>query len=85
MTGTTVRVNYFAAARAACGTPTEDIALDRPTLDELLAEIVRRHGPPARTVLDRCSFLLDSVAVHDRGAPLTNRAVLDVLPPFAGG
>jgi hypothetical protein len=36
-------------------------------------------------VLDRCSFLLDEVAVRDRELSLHDGALLDVLPPFAGG
>jgi hypothetical protein len=35
--------------------------------------------------LERCSYLLDEVAVRDRTAPLATATTLDVLPPFAGG
>ena len=33
----------------------------------------------------RCSYLLDEVAVRDRALVLADGAVVDVLPPFAGG
>jgi hypothetical protein len=36
-------------------------------------------------VLERCSYLLDEVAVRDRTATLATATTLDVLPPFAGG
>jgi hypothetical protein len=36
-------------------------------------------------VLDRYSFLLDEIAVRDRDPPLHDDALVDVLPPFAGG
>ncbi len=44
-------------------------------------EVTRWHGADLARVLARCSFLLDSVAVHDRAAPLPAGAELDVLPP----
>ncbi|MGV7904314.1 MoaD/ThiS family protein, partial [Mycobacterium kansasii] len=40
--------------------------------------------PELGRVLTRCSFLLDEVAVRDVAAPASG-AMLDVLPPFAGG
>jgi molybdopterin synthase sulfur carrier subunit len=43
------------------------------------------HGDDFGRVLDRCSFLLDEVAVRDRELSLHDGALLDVLPPFAGG
>jgi molybdopterin synthase sulfur carrier subunit len=85
-TGTTVTVRYFAAARAAAGLETEPIELPpRATIDDALAAVRERHGADLARVLERCSFLLDEVAVRDRSTPLPDRATLDVLPPFAGG
>ena len=81
-----VEVRYFAAARAAAGVETE--VLDVPpgtTVDILLKTVRTAHGDELARVLDRCSFLLDEVAVRNRDTPLHNGAVLDVLPPFAGG
>jgi sulfur-carrier protein len=82
----TVVVRYFAAARAAAGVDTEKIEVaDGATVDALLAAVAAEHGPELARVLERCSFLLDEVAVRDRSAALADGATLDVLPPFAGG
>ena len=82
----TVTVRYFAAARAAAGVGTEPLPLpEGATVDDALAAIRQRHGAELSRVLDRCSFLLDEVAVRDRAAVLPAGATLDVLPPFAGG
>jgi sulfur-carrier protein len=82
----TVTVRYFAAARAAAGVETEDV--DVPpgaTVDILLKTMRASHGDDLGRVLDRCSFLLDEIAVRDRDLPLRDGALVDVLPPFAGG
>jgi molybdopterin converting factor small subunit len=85
-TGTTVTVRYFAAARAAAGVETEPLELPAgATIADALAAARERHGADLSRVLERCSFLLDEVAVRDRSAPLPDGATLDVLPPFAGG
>ena len=85
-TMTRVSVRYFAAARAAAGAETESLELAGDvTVDSVLAAVVKRHGDELARVLERCSFLLDEVAVRDRSVPLPDRATLDVLPPFAGG
>lgn len=86
MTTTTIAVRYFAAARAAAGVDTEKIQLPADaTVDTALAVLREQHGAEFSTVLQRCSFLLDEVAVRDRAAVLGSDATLDVLPPFAGG
>lgn len=87
MTGTaTLTVRYFAAARSAAGIDTEKVQVaTTATVDELLDAIRAQHGPELSGVLERCSFLLDEVAVRDRTAPLGTASTLDVLPPFAGG
>ena len=81
-----VSVRYFAAARAAAGVEAEDV--DVPpgaTVDILLKTVRASHGDELGRVLDRCSFLLDEVAVRDRDLPLHDGALVDMLPPFAGG
>lgn len=80
-------VRYFAGARAAAGTDHEVLTLtsESRTVDDVLRELSDRHGPRLARVLAGCSFLLDEVAVRSREARLTDGAVLDVLPPFAGG
>jgi sulfur-carrier protein len=83
---TTVTVRYFAAARAAAGVDAEAVEVPvGATVDILLKTIRVAHGDDLNRVLDRCSFLLDEVAVRDREIHLHAGAVVDVLPPFAGG
>ncbi len=85
-TTTTAVVRYFAAARAAAGVETEKIQLDAgASVADLLAVVAQEHGPELARVLQRCSFLLDEVAVRDREIEVGHDPTLDVLPPFAGG
>ena len=82
----TVTVRYYAAARAAAGVETESVEVPTgATVDILLKTVRARHGDEFGRVLDRCSFLLDEIAVRDRDVPLHDGAQVDVLPPFAGG
>ena len=82
----TVTVRYYAAARAAAGVETESVEVPPgATVDILLKTVRATHGDDLARVLDRCSFLLDEVAVRDREHSLHDGALLDVLPPFAGG
>jgi sulfur-carrier protein len=77
-----VTVRYWAGARAAAGHAEERIAVG--TLGELLAAIGGR--PAMARVLPACSLLLDGLALHrDTSVHLPHGAVVDVLPPFAGG
>jgi len=86
VTTTTVAVRYFAAARAAAGVEAEKVQLPADaTVAAVLDALRTQHGPAFAQVLERCSFLLDEVAVRDRSTPLGPDATLDVLPPFAGG
>jgi molybdopterin converting factor small subunit len=81
-----VTVRYFAAARAAAGAETETVDVPPGATVEILLKTVRAaHGDALGRVLDRCSFLLDEVAVRDRDVVLHDGAQVDVLPPFAGG
>jgi len=84
-TATTIlTVRYFAAARAAAGVDAEPLEVSG-TVDDAIRAIRDRHGSELGRVLDRCSYLLDEVAVRDRSTSLPAGATLDVLPPFAGG
>nr|WP_255426982.1 MoaD/ThiS family protein [Pseudonocardia sp. C8] len=79
-------VRYFAAAKAAAGTPEETVELpDGASVADAVAAVRDAHGTELGRVLERCSFLLDEVAVRDRAAALGGARTLDVLPPFAGG
>jgi molybdopterin converting factor small subunit len=79
----TVTVRYFAGARAAAGVETE--TRDAGTLAELVGQIVETHGERLEKVLTACSFLVDGTQTRDRSVALRAGAVVDVLPPFAGG
>ena len=82
----TETVSYYAAASAAAGVETESVEVPPgATVDILLKTVRATHGDDLARVLDRCSFLLDEVAVRDRELSLHDGALLDVLPPFAGG
>jgi sulfur-carrier protein len=78
-----VTVRYFAGARAASGVDTESCAA--VTLEELVGRIVEAHGERLERVLTACSFLVDGTQTRDRTLQLSPGAVVDVLPPFAGG
>ena len=82
----TVRVRYFAGARAAAGVAEEKVSLPEPaTVADAVAALAERHGAGLAKVLAAASFLLNAVAVRDRAHPLGEGDGLDVLPPFAGG
>ena len=90
MTGSSdVLVRYWAAARAAVGLAEE--RFESPgDLAALLDAVRARHGAHSRLaeVLARCSYLVDEVSPGRRAprdVPVPPGAVVDVLPPFAGG
>lgn len=81
-----VTVRFWAAARDAAGTTEE------PYPPGTLASIVdlagQRHGDRLRTVLARCSYLVDGRPVgrrDHRSIDVAPGSELEVLPPFAGG
>lgn len=76
-------VRYFAAAAEAAGTQSEHVRAD--DLGGLLADLRERHGAELARVLERSSVLHEGQYVTDPDLPLAHDAVLDVLPPFAGG
>ena len=82
-----VTLRYWAAAKEAAGTAEETIAAD--TLADALAAAMTRAGQDSRlrAVLARSSFLVDGAPVGSRApdAVLADAAVIEVLPPFAGG
>ena len=83
MAPSVVTVRYFAGARAASGVDTETRTAG--TLDELVGQLVDTHGERLQRVLTACSFLVDGAQARDRETALSPGAVVDVLPPFAGG
>jgi sulfur-carrier protein len=81
----TITVRYFAAARAAAGSESEELAVRAgATVGELVDTLGGRSQELAR-VLSRCSYLCDGMAVRDQAQPLQAGNTIDVLPPFAGG
>ena len=78
-------MRYFAAARAAAGSDSEQLTVrSGATVGELVDRLGGRSHELAR-VLFRCSFLCDGLAVRDQAQPLQAGNTIDVLPPFAGG
>jgi molybdopterin synthase sulfur carrier subunit len=78
-----VTMRYWAAAKEAAGVAEETVTAD--TLGGALAAI---GGARLRAVLARSSFLIDGQPVGRRAADsvaLADGAVIEVLPPFAGG
>ncbi|HLQ54002.1 MAG TPA: MoaD/ThiS family protein [Streptosporangiaceae bacterium] len=83
-----VTLRYWAAAKEAAGTAEETITAE--TLADALAAAGARTGRDdrLRAVLARSSFLVDGVPVGIRAPDavvLDDAAVIEVLPPFAGG
>jgi sulfur-carrier protein len=83
-----VTVRYFAAARAAAGTESESVTVRS---GDTVADVVHGLAKPnaqLSTVLSRCSYLCDGIAVGAEAAtvrPVESGQTIDVLPPFAGG
>jgi sulfur-carrier protein len=84
-TGIHVTVRYFAAARAAAGAESETLVVRPGTTVAELVDRLAVRGTGLATVLSRCSYLCDGIAVRDETAALRSGDTIDVLPPFAGG
>jgi len=83
-----VTIRYWAAAKEAAGAQEESV--EAITLSDLLNTVVASRKPDGRLadVLARSSFLVnaDPVGRADRQSiVLDDGAVIEVLPPFAGG
>ena len=83
--GIQVTIRYFAAARAAAGAESETVVLRPGTTMAELVQTLAVAGTRLATVLDRCSYLCDGIAVRDETKALRSGNTIDVLPPFAGG
>jgi molybdopterin converting factor small subunit len=82
---TTVTVRFFAAARAAAGREEETITVPAGTTVAQLVESLSRRDTELARVLQRCSYLCDSIAIRDPQIVIGSGQTIDVLPPFAGG
>jgi molybdopterin synthase sulfur carrier subunit len=80
-----VTIRYFAAARAAAEAESETLVLRPGTTVAELVERLSVPGTRLATVLSRCSYLCDGIAVRDETKALRSGNTIDVLPPFAGG
>jgi molybdopterin synthase sulfur carrier subunit len=83
-----VTIRYWAAAKEAAGMPEESVhALTlRDALDAAVAS--RRPDTRLATVIARSSFLVNADPVGraaKESIVLDDGAVIEVLPPFAGG
>ncbi|MDO8121577.1 MoaD/ThiS family protein [Isoptericola sp. b490] len=77
-----IRVRYFAAAAEAAGVDEESVTAG--TRAELVSVVVGRHGPDLARVLDRCALVAEGRRLDGEDA-IDDGALVDVLPPFAGG
>jgi molybdopterin synthase sulfur carrier subunit len=84
-----VTLRYWAAAKEAAGLAEEEFDT-AATLSDLVRQALSRHPDDGRLaqVLSGCAFVIDDAPVgrrpHD-GVTLPPGAVVEVLPPFAGG
>jgi|APIni6443716594_1056825.scaffolds.fasta_scaffold1920823_2 molybdopterin converting factor small subunit len=78
----TVLVRYWAGARAAAGVDEERLT-DVATVGDLVARLSAAH-PALATVLPVCSVLVGGRAGAGED-PVPPGAVVEILPPFAGG
>ena len=81
-----VLVRYWAAARAAAGVDQEHV--DARDVAGVLAVVSSGRDAQFVAVLARSSLLVDGLALGARepsSVQLADGAVVEVLPPFAGG
>ncbi|MFD7076116.1 MoaD/ThiS family protein [Nocardioides sp. NPDC059952] len=85
-----IEVRYWAAAKSAAGTPSDQIEVDGPLT---LAEVVRRAaelhaGTRLPEVLKVCSALIGdrpAGTADPDGIEVPPGSTVEFLPPFAGG
>jgi sulfur-carrier protein len=80
-----VTVRYFAAARAAAGIDEEKLTVPAGSSVADLVALLSRRDAQLDRVLQRCSYLCDSIAIRDHRTVIEPGQTIDVLPPFAGG
>jgi molybdopterin synthase sulfur carrier subunit len=79
-------LRYWAAAKEAARVASDEVP--GGTLAEVLLLVRAQHDDRFTTVLGRCSFVVDGDPVGGRDhatVALRPDALVDVLPPFAGG
>lgn len=75
-----VTVRFWAGARRAAGSA--ERSLEGTVLGDVLDQLT--EPPELAKVIAAASFLVDGVSA-ERSSPLAPGAIIDVLPPFAGG
>jgi molybdopterin synthase sulfur carrier subunit len=90
VTAASVRVRYWAAAKAAAGTAEDMLpAIGRLTLADVRRQAVALHqGTRLEQVLDACSVLVGDTPVGSRPDDevlIQPGTSVEFLPPFAGG
>lgn len=83
-----VIIRYWAAAKDAAGLPEESV--EAVTLRDALSAVIASRKPDSRLadVIARSSFLVNADPVGraaKESIVLDDGAVIEVLPPFAGG
>lgn len=86
--GAPVTVRYWAGARAAAGVDQDQVSAEVTagaglTVAGVLESVTARR-PALGAIVGVSTLLLDGRAVR-ADAPITGGALLEVLPPFAGG
>lgn len=76
-------VRLFAGAAETVGRA--EVQTEAANVATLVAELVELGDPGTAAVLDRCSVLVSGIRSCDGDAAIPDGAVVDVLPPFAGG
>lgn len=76
-------LRFFAAARAAVGL--DEVLAESGVLGNALRAVDAADPARWEALQERCSYLVDGVTTRDRSTSLVGVAVVDVMPPFAGG
>lgn len=80
--GDVASLRLFARAREIAGTGSIDVP--GATVDDVVAEAVRRFGPDFAALLPSCRIWLNGEAVSGSTA-VTDKDEVAVLPPVSGG
>lgn len=75
-------MNFYAAARAACGVSEAEISGSK--LGEIVNNAASRY-PKLSEILPNCSFLVNGYAQLSLETDISASDTVDILPRFAGG
>ncbi|OII11009.1 hypothetical protein BIU97_09090 [Curtobacterium sp. MCBA15_009] len=73
------------ATAATATTAASATAASASTLGEALDAVEAADPERWAALQERCSYLVDGVTTRDRATSLQGVALVDVMPPFAGG